>query len=152
MKKLIKKLFVVLLILIIIVILGSIFKYKNDNKKEREQAIAELATMSVENTSDIEDATIKTTKETAKNNIRKDIKEFLDSYENFMNEYCDFMEKYSKNKDTSMLNDFTEYTKKYSDFTEKFDAINDKDLNDSELEYYIEVQNKVNKRLLKISK
>lgn len=76
------------------------------------------------------------------------LKEAMDSYETFMNEYCDFMEKYSKNPtDPSLIADYMSYMSKYDDFTKKFDQWGSEDLNDAELEYYIEVQTRVYERL-----
>lgn len=80
--------------------------------------------------------------------LRKDFKEAMDSYEAFMNEYCDFMEKYSKNPtDPGLIADYMSYMSKYDDFTKKFDQWGSEDLNDAELEYYIEVQTRVYERL-----
>ena len=39
------------------------------------------------------------------------------------------------------------YMQKYDDFTKKFDQWGGEDLNDAELEYYIEVQTRVYERL-----
>lgn len=76
------------------------------------------------------------------------LKEAMDSYETFMNEYCDFMEKYSKNPtDPGLIADYMSYMSKYDDFTKKFDQWGSEDLNDAELEYYIEVQTRVYERL-----
>lgn len=80
--------------------------------------------------------------------LRKDFKDAMDSYEVFMNEYCDFMEKYSKNPtDPGLIADYMSYMSKYDDFTKKFDQWGSEDLNDAELEYYIEVQTRVYERL-----
>lgn len=92
------------------------------------------------------------TKDNTSTDIRPEIKESIDSYESFMNEYCDFMEKYDESDDVvSMLKDYTSYMAKYADFTKKFDELDDSDLNDAELAYYLEVQNRVNQRLLSVS-
>lgn len=89
--------------------------------------------------------------ETASTGIRPEVKEFLDSYESFMNEYCDFMEKYSDSDDTvSMLKDYTDYMAKYAEFTEKMDALDDSDFNTEEMSYYLDVQNRVSKKLLTV--
>lgn len=80
--------------------------------------------------------------------LRKDFKDAMDSYEVFMNEYCDFMEKYSKNStDPGLIADYMSYMSKYDDFTKKFDQWGSEDLNDAELEYYIDVQTRVYERL-----
>ena len=68
-----------------------------------------------------------------------------------MNEYVSFMKKYNSNpSDTALLNDYMEYLNKYNDFSEKFDKWDDSNMNDAETKYYIEVQTRVNKKLLEI--
>lgn len=63
---------------------------------------------------------------TPESGIRKEISEFLDSYEDFMNEYADFMKKYEKadsNDQTKMLADYLDYCDKYADFTQKYEDL-----------------------------
>lgn len=84
--------------------------------------------------------------------VRPEVKDFLDSYESFMNEYADFMTKYSESNDvTSMLKDYSSYMKKYEDFSKKYDELGDDDLNSDELQYYIDVQTRVNQKLLNVA-
>lgn len=100
---------------------------------------------------DTEVTEIPESEETASTGIRPEVKEFLDSYESFMNEYCDFMEEYSDSDDTvSMLKDYTNYMTKYAEFTEKMDALDDSDFNTEETSYYLDVQNRVSKKLLTV--
>lgn len=68
-----------------------------------------------------------------------------------MNKYIDFMKKYSESNDAvSMANDYAEYMEKYTKVIKDFDALKDNDLNDTELKYYLEVQNKINTDLISI--
>lgn len=84
--------------------------------------------------------------------MRKDFKNAMDSYEKFMNEYVDFMKKYTKNPaDPSLLSDYTDYLSKYSKFVSDFEKWESDDMNTKEAAYYIEVQNRVNKKLLEIA-
>ena len=62
------------------------------------------------------------------------------------------MEKYSESDDAaSMLGDYLKMMKVYSDAAEKLDQIDDEELTDAELMYYLEVTNRVEKRLLEAS-
>lgn len=84
--------------------------------------------------------------------IRAEVKEALDSYEELMNEYCDFMQKCSENPDDiSLLIDYADYMGKYTEAMDKLGALDDVDLNDAELAYYLDVTNRINKRLLEIA-
>ena len=68
-----------------------------------------------------------------------------------MNEYIDFMKKYSESDDAvSMANDYAEYMEKYTKVVKDFDALKNNNLNDAELKYYLEVQNKINTDLISI--
>ena len=86
--------------------------------------------------------------------LRKEFKEAMDSYEAFFDEYIAFMKKYndSDNFDLNLINDYTEFISKYADFTEKFAKWENEDLNAEETAYYIQVQNRVNKKILELSK
>lgn len=87
----------------------------------------------------------------ASSEIRPEVKKAIDSYESFMNKYIDFMKKYSESNDAvSMANDYAEYMEKYTKVIKDFDALKDNDLNDTELKYYLEVQNKINTDLISI--
>ncbi len=85
------------------------------------------------------------------NGMRKDFKDAMDSYENFMDEYVAFMQKYSKNSDDiSLIKDYATYMSKYNDMCKKFEKWENEDMNDAETKYYIEVQTRVNKKLLEV--
>ena len=59
---------------------------------------------------------------------------------------------YSESNDvTSMLKDYSSYMKKYEDFSKKYDELGDDDLNSDELQYYIDVQTRVNQKLLNVA-
>ena len=82
--------------------------------------------------------------------ISPELKEFLDSYEAFMDEYCEFMKSYSTS-DTSKMMEYLQILQKYTDFAEKANAWKDKELNDAETLYYLEVLNRVNAKLLELT-
>lgn len=67
-----------------------------------------------------------------------------------MNQYCDFMNSYDAT-DLSMLSEYSELMSEYVTTTAKFEKIQDEDLNDAELAYYLEVSNRVSQNLLAVS-
>jgi len=86
--------------------------------------------------------------------IRPEFKEFLDSYEACMDEYVAFMQKYSKADPTDMAAMMTDYyamMSRYTGFSEKFDAIDEGELTNAELAYYLEVTNRVNQKLIAVT-
>lgn len=98
------------------------------------------------------------TKKSSDNNIltygmRPEFKKAMDSYESFMNEYCEFMKKYEKSDgtDMSLWSDYASYLSKYSDMVKDFEAWDDGEMNTAETAYYLDVQTRVNKKLLEVS-
>lgn len=126
--------------------------YINVEGEETEKDDNELT--SSENTVDSELPKEETQKdETAKNNeIDPDFKSAMDSYEKFMNDYVDFMKKYKANpSDLGLLSEYADFMSDYADYVEDFSDWEDEDLNDAELAYYIDVQTRVNKKLLEVA-
>lgn len=82
--------------------------------------------------------------------LGKEFKEAMDSYEAFIDEYCSFMKKYanSNGTDTTLSADYAKYTSKLADAEKKFDKWKDEEMNDEETAYYIQVQTRVNQKLL----
>lgn len=86
------------------------------------------------------------------NGLDPEFKAAMDSYEKFMEEYVAFMKKYKANpSDLSLLSDYADYMTKYTDFVEDFDDWEDENMNSTETAYYIEVQSRVNKKLLEVA-
>ncbi len=96
--------------------------------------------------------------ETLKSNnngeMSKEFKDAMDSYETFMDEYIAFMKKYSNSNgtDVSLIADYSKYMSKYADVCSKFEKWKDEDMNTAEAAYYIEVQSRVNQKLLEVAK
>ncbi len=85
--------------------------------------------------------------------MRPEFKEAMDSYEAFYDEYCNIIKKYAENpSDMKLLADYTNILTKGAEMTEKFNAWEDNDLNNAELKYYLDVNNRVTKKLLDVSK
>lgn len=83
--------------------------------------------------------------------IDASFKKAMDSYEEIFDEYIEFMKKYNESSDqASMLKDFTEYTKKYTKAMKDMENMKSDELNDAELEYYMEVQARITEKLLDV--
>ena len=84
--------------------------------------------------------------------LRTEFKNAMDSYEKFVDEYIIFMQKYNSNPtDYELIKEYATYLGKYNDMVNKFEKWEDEDLNDAETAYYIEVQTRVNKKLMEAS-
>ena len=86
--------------------------------------------------------------------IRLEVKEFLDAYEAYMNEYVEFMQRYSTAEPAdmaAMMGDYYAMMSRYAVFSKKIDDLDESELNNAELAYYLEVTNRVNQKLLAVA-
>lgn len=80
--------------------------------------------------------------------MRPEFKEAMDAYEAFYDEYVDFMKKYSANPtDFSLLMQYAGMLTKVAEMDEAFNKWDQEDLNNAELKYYLEVNNRVMQKL-----
>ena len=83
--------------------------------------------------------------------IRPEFKAAMDEYEAFYDQYCDFMKKYKENpSDLELAKESLDMYAKLGDMQESFDAWEDKDLNDAELKYYLEVTTRIEQKLIDV--
>ncbi len=123
-------------------------KVTEDNEEALEEAPDNNS-----NSSSNENSNSNTGGTSSTNGLSTDFKQAMDSYEKFMNDYVAFMKKY-KNSDGTDLSLITEYSKmlsKYNDVVNDFEKWESEDLSDAELKYYLEVQTRVNKKLLEVN-
>ena len=94
-----------------------------------------------------------TKKSTTTNGISKEFKDFMDSYEECMNEYVEFMKKYNANSsDMTLITQYGKMLQKYTEYADKFEKYDDDhEMTKEETQYYIDVQTRVNKKLLEVS-
>lgn len=83
--------------------------------------------------------------------IRPELKTSFDEYEAFITEFVDFMNDYTGGSSKYTTSDYVEYMRKYADITEEIDQWNIDEMNDSEIEYVLEVTNRVQNILLALS-
>ena len=139
---------------------------KESQKKEEEKKAENTQTEPVAQPTEVETKpTVATTEATTPpttvpatepaeqlvNGMHPEFKEAMDAYEEFMDEYVEFMTKYQESDDAlSMALDYAKFLGKYADATAKFEKWEDNDLNDTEMQYYIQVQTRVNQKLLAV--
>lgn len=105
-----------------------------------------------ESSSDEEESTDNSEEEESKelvDGMRPEFKKAMDSYEAFYNEYCDFMESYDEDTtDLELISKYSDLMSKASEMDADFEKWDDDDLNDAELDYYLEVTSRVSEKLL----
>jgi len=83
--------------------------------------------------------------------IRPEFKEAMDSYEAFYTEYCAFMEEYNENPtDLTLLAKYAAMLTKAEEMNEAFEAWDEDELSNEELEYYLDVNNRIMKMLVDV--
>lgn len=83
--------------------------------------------------------------------IDPDFKAAMDAYESFYVEYCDLLKKYMANPtDLSLLAKYADMMSKAEQMDQAFEAWNEDDMNNEELKYYLDVNNRVMKMLVDI--
>lgn len=85
--------------------------------------------------------------------IRPEFQQAMDSYEAFFDEYCDFMRRYSESDgtDLDLLADYADIMEQYAQVTTNFSSWDGDDLTAAELALYLDVQTRVNQKLLEFS-
>lgn len=83
--------------------------------------------------------------------MRPEFKEAMDSYEAFYDEYIEFMKTYQDNpSDLKLLAQYADMVKQEAEMTRKFEAWDEDDMTDEELEYYLDVNLRIEKKLLDV--
>lgn len=76
----------------------------------------------------------------------------MDSYDAFYDEYCAFMVEYNKNTyHLTLLSLYGDMMTKLADMAEKFESWNEDEMSDTDLNYYLEVNNRVAQKRLEVS-
>ena len=84
--------------------------------------------------------------------MRPDFVAAMDSYEAFYDEYVAFMKKYAENpSDLTLLADYASFMSRLTEMDEAFDQWEDQDLSAEELAYYVEVNARIQQKLLEVA-
>ena len=86
----------------------------------------------------------------ADDDIRPEIKEAIDSYEEFFNKYADFMESYD-DSDIGALSDYLSFLQEYTEYMQKLDDLDNADLTDAESIYLTQATLRIDQRLLEVA-
>ena len=98
------------------------------------------------------DASIKESTGDLIDGMRPEFKEAMDAYEAFYDEYCEFTEEYKKNpSDMTLMLKYSEMLTQLAEMNEAFEAWDEDELSDTELKYYLDVNNRVMKKLVDVA-
>lgn len=131
--------------------LSSIEESVKESLSSVEESVKESIGIETEASSEVETIT-EAESDASNEGIRPEFKEAMDSYEQFFQEYADFMKKYSEsdNQD-AMLADYMDMLSKQVEVQNNLQEIDQSELNNEELKYYIEVNNRISQLLIDVS-
>lgn len=114
---------------------------------DAENTQEESATNATENTPTQNENT-----EVAEDSIRPEFKDAMDSYEAFYTDYCEFMKEFNENQsDLTLLAKYGDMLVKAEEMNEAFEEWDEDEMNDEELKYYLDVNNRVMKMLVDVA-
>ncbi len=89
-----------------------------------------------------------------KDGVNKDLKELLDSYENFLDDYANFMKKYIASAMSldffSMMDEYEKMESKLEYYEKKFDSLNPQMMSAADYKYYMAALVRIEKKLLSL--
>lgn len=120
-----------------------------DDAKESTSVVSEISDESSDVESEPETEKPKKEESSESEEVSSSFKETMDEYEEFMDKYVDFMKSYDAN-DVTMLSEYTELLSQYNTYMDKVSKIDEDSLSSADLAYYLDVTNRVNKKLLEV--
>lgn len=85
-------------------------------------------------------------------NPGSEFKKAPDTYEQFFDEYCAFMNRYSDSGySPEMMGDYLTFLSKYQEAMDSLNRLDNQELNNSELLYYLEVTERITQKLTEVS-
>ena len=133
-------------------------KNSDSEEKTRENETKELTTE--ETTTEEETTEEPTTEEPTTEEpttekpkgVTPSFKETMDSYEAFFDEYVSFMNRYMANPtDMSLMMDYLSFMTKYTDYMDAIDSMDEDEMSDADLAYYLEVTARIESKLLQVA-
>ena len=89
---------------------------------------------------------------TVSNTVTPSFKEQMDKYEQFFDDYIDFMNKYMANpSDMNLMMDYFTFISDYADYMDAMESMDEEEMSDADLAYYLEVTARIEAKLLKIA-
>lgn len=110
----------------------------SDDEAAMEETTTEAAEETTEETTEAVDSDFAQFKQT------------MDDYEAFFDSYCELMENYNDDP-VSYMDEYAEMMQKYAVVMEELDEIDEDELTDEELAYYLEVMGRINQKLAEVA-
>ena len=84
--------------------------------------------------------------------ISPEFKQTMDDYEAWFDHYCEVMKKYQENpSDLEVLSEMTDLISEESAMLDQMESMDESEMNNAELAYYLEVTARIEKKLLEVA-
>ena len=84
--------------------------------------------------------------------LSPEFKKTMDDYEAWFDHYCDVMEKYEQDpSDMELLSEMTDLISEEEKMLKQMEDMDESEMNDAELAYYIEVTARIEKKLMEVA-
>ena len=123
---------------------------KEEEQTDEEEVTPEDGQQDTEEISEETDEESEENADDSSEGIRPEFKKAMDDYEDFYDKYCKLLKDYQNNPtDMKLMADYMEALGKAEELDKSFEAW-DGNLNNEELKYYLEVQTRVQKKMIDI--
>ena len=84
--------------------------------------------------------------------LSPEFKKTMDDYEAWFDHYCEVMKKYEENpSDLELLSEMTDLLSEETEMLEQMENMDESEMNNAELAYYLEVTARIEKKLLEVA-
>ena len=84
--------------------------------------------------------------------LSPEFKKTMDDYEAWFDHYCEVMKKYEENpSDLELMSEMTELLSEETEMLEQMENMDESEMNNAELAYYLEVTARIEKKLLEVA-
>lgn len=119
----------------------------NESTEEAEQADTEEATEPDADAGDAGDAA-----ESDTGILSPEFKKTMDDYEAWFDHYCEVMKKYQENpSDLELISEMSSLLTEETEMFDQMESMDESEMNNAELAYYIEVTARIEKKLLEVA-
>lgn len=169
MEKKRSKLKIAIVIILVLVAIGAIGACGNDSQEPAaEPAQVEEPAAEEENAAAEEDAEAADDQDAAadqeeqkeeaeepeesSDKMDPDFKKTMDDYEAWFDHYCEVMKKYQENpSDVEVLTEMTDLLSEETEMLDQMNSMDQSEMNNAELAYYLEVTARIEKKLLEVA-
>ena len=139
-----KKLVIFVVIVLVLLMFGC---------GRKDEAPAEDQSVTSENYESTEEEPVETETESEDTSILSpEFKKTMDDYEAWFDHYCEVMKMYQENpSDLEVMSEMTELLAEESTMLDQMESMDESEMNNAELAYYIEVTARIEKKLLEVA-